>query len=343
MQYLQPLFFSFFTGMLFVALAVKFFPKLMLMDRPQKYGLTRNPIPYYGGLAIFLAFLVAVLIFVPFTKQLMGFLIGIELIVLLGFLDDMFGISPFIRLFVQFVACCILVYSGIGIYSINIPFFGVLNLSGIVWNGILVLSAIFTILWVMVVLNVMNFVDGIGGLSSGVGFIAGLAIFILSIHPGVHADPNSQVTVATLAIIVSMVSLAFLIFDFPKPKILMGDTGSTFLGFTLAVLAIFSGGKVATAFLVLGIPILDMIWVVLRRIITGQKFWKGDLKHLHHRLLEAGFSERKVVLLYLGLTVILGTLAVTFVTSQQKLFMLIALVILMGILAGSLALLPKRK
>lgn len=342
-QYLQPLFFSFFTGMLFTALAVKFFPRLKLLDKPLNYGIFRKPIPYCGGLAIFLAFLIAVFIFIPLTKALIGLLIGAFIIIIIGFLDDMFRIHPFIRLFFQFVACLILVFSGIGIFSINIPFWGTLNLSGIAWNGILILSAVFTIIWVMVITNVMNFLDGVSGLTSGISFIAGLTLFILSIHPGIHADLQSQIPVATLALIIAMVSLAFFIFDFPKPKILMGDTGSTFLGFVLAVLAIFSGGKVATAFLVLGIPILDMIWVVLRRLITGQKIWKGDLKHLHHRLIDIGFSERKVVLLYLAITAVLGLIAVLLVSGQQKFFMMIALGILMMLLAGALVLIPKRK
>ena len=117
-----------------------------------------------------------------------------------------------------------------------------------------------------------------------------------------HENPASQTDLATVSIILSMVCLAFLLFDFPKPRILMGDTGSTFLGFLLATLAIYSGGKVATAFLVLGLPILDTIWAVLRRVYSGKKFWQGDLKHLHHRLLDLGASERLVVLFYLFVT-----------------------------------------
>jgi UDP-N-acetylmuramyl pentapeptide phosphotransferase/UDP-N-acetylglucosamine-1-phosphate transferase len=208
----------------------------------------------------------------------------------------------------------------------------------------MIISALFTIFWVMAILNTMNFVDGISGLTSGVSFIAGLTLFVLSVHPAVHADPGSQVGVATIALIIAMISLAYAIFDFPKPRILMGDTGSTFLGFMIACLAIFSGGKVATVFLVLGIPILDMIWVVLRRTFVEKKaFWKGDLKHLHHRFLDFGFSERRVVVLYLIITAIFGISAVSFVSSQQKFFVLIGLVVLMSVLAGMLVLSPRKK
>jgi len=331
-----------FTVVLCV-LALKVFPKLGLIDRPQKYGLKRSPIPYYGGIVIYIAFVVMTLVFVPLDKAVLALLFGATMIFVVGTLDDFFGLSPFIRLFVQFTAGVVLVFGGIGILSINLPFIGTLILSEPIFNGVMILSVLFTIFWVMAVLNTMNFVDGIGGLSSGVSFVAGLTVFILSIHPGIHENPESQIGVATIALIIAMISLAFLLFDFPKPKILMGDSGSTLLGFIIATLAIFSGGKVATAFLVLGIPILDMIWVVVRRTLQGRKFWQGDLFHLHHRLLGINLSERTVVSLYLFITALFGVFAVTFVTSEQKLFILIALVILMLFLAASLVFLPRKK
>ena len=324
-------------------LALKIFPKLGLVDRPRKYGLKRFPIPYYGGIVIYIAFIVMTLVFVPLDRSVLALLGGATMIFVIGFLDDLFGLSPFIRLFVQFIAGVVLVFGGIGILSINLPFVGTLILSEPIFNGVMVLSVLFTIFWVMAVLNTMNFVDGIGGLSSGVSFVAGLTIFILSIHPGIHENPESQLGVAMIALIIAMISLAFLFFDFPKPKILMGDSGSTLLGFIIATLAIFSGGKVATAFLVLGIPILDMIWVVVRRTLQGRKFWHGDLFHLHHRLLGINLSEKTVVSLYLFITALFGVFAVTFVTSEQKLFILIALVILMLFLAASLVFLPRKK
>ncbi len=343
LQFYQPAVFAFVTALVFVWLSLRFFPKAGLIDRPHRYGICRDPIPYYGGLAIYTAFMISVLIFVPLSGQVVGLLIGGTLIMLLGFFDDLFGLSPWLRLGVQFVAAVILVLYGIGILSINLPFFGSLTFDKILWNGIYLFSAAFTVLWVMTILNTMNFVDGVSGLVSGVSFVAGLTIFLLSIHPDLHENPASQLPVATIALIVAMISLVFLIFDFPVARILMGDTGSTFLGFMIATLAIFSGGKVATAFLVLGIPILDMIWVILRRIFCKQKFWQGDRKHLHHRLLDLGFSERRVVLIYLFVTAVFGIGAVILVSSQQKFFMIIALSVLMLLLATALVVIPNRK
>ena len=342
LQYYKPAVFALLVTLILIFWALKVFPKLGLMDRPHRYGLDRKPIPYYGGLVIFSAFLISVLIFVPLTMQLKGLILGSILVVFLGFMDDLLGLSPWVRLGVQFLAALILVFSGIGILSINLPFLGMVDFSGPMIVGIHVLSAFFTIFWVMTILNTMNFVDGVSGLSSGVTFIASLTMFFLSINPSVHENPQSQIPVAMIAIILAMVSLAFLLFDFPKPRILMGDTGSTFFGFVIATLAIFSGGKVATAFLVLGIPILDMVWVIFRRIFSGKKFWKGDRKHLHHRLLDFGLTERKVVSMYLVITAAFGFGAVSLVSSQQKFFMIIALGVLMVLLAMALIFLPKK-
>ncbi|MFA6917223.1 MAG: MraY family glycosyltransferase [Candidatus Gracilibacteria bacterium] len=342
-KYSDRALFAFCLSFLFVLLALMIFPKLKLMDRPSKYGIKRKPIPYYGGLVMFLAFAISVMKFVDMSDQVMGLMAGAGIIVLTGFLDDYFDLNPFVRLFAQFAAAILLVHFGIVIFSVNIPFIGVISFSHPVVYGMAVLSAAFTVVWVMTIVNVMNFLDGVSGLNSGVTFIAGLTLFLLSIHPGVHNDPASQVNVATIALIISMVSLGFLIFDFPPAKILMGDTGSTFLGYILATLAIFAGGKVATAFLVLGIPILDMIWVVLRRIFSGQPFWKGDLKHLHHRLLDLGMKPWGVVVIYLIVSAIFGFTAVMLVSGQQKFFMIIALVILMLLLSFALVFLPNKK
>lgn len=332
-QYWQPALFTLVGGVLFTWLAVRYFVQWGLKDRPHLYGLSRAPIAYYGGLAIFPIFALGVLLFAPLEPHIMALLLASSLVMLLGFFDDLLNLPPLLRIFVQIIAALIIVFAGIGIFSINIPFFGILDLDNVVWHGIPVFSAIFTVVWVLAILNTMNFVDGVSGLSSGVTFIGGLTIFFISVNPLLHENLASQSGVAIVSLILSMVALSFLIFDFPKPKILLGDSGSTFFGFLIAVLAIFSGGKVATAFLVLGIPILDMVWVILRRFFTGQKIWKGDRKHLHHRLLELGLSQRQVVLLYLVATAILGFTAAQTISSQQKLYLMIALVVIMGVLA----------
>ena len=168
---------SAFTGTLLLGIvALRVFPKVGLMDRPHLYGKTREPIPYFGGLVIYLVFLIAVLAFVPMTKSLIGLLVGASMVFGIGFLDDKFRLSPFLRLFVQALAGVVLVISGVGILSINLPFVGVLDFTSPVLFGVMVASSLFTIIWVMVILNTVNFVDGISGLTSGIGFIAGMTM-----------------------------------------------------------------------------------------------------------------------------------------------------------------------
>jgi len=342
---------SFLVGSLMTTLGIVFFPKMGLMDRPERYGLKRKPIPYYGGILIFATFLISIILTVPITANVIGLLIGSFIIVLVGFLDDKYSLSPVLRLGMQVLAAMCLIVFGIGILSITNPLGGVIDLN--LWQIDLsfigigtvvpIVGALFTIVWIVLITNTMNFLDGVPGLTSGISFIAALTIFFLSIRPDIHQDVHSQVTVAAIALIVAFAAFAFLIFDFPKPKILMGDSGSTFFGFVLATLAIFSGGKVATAFLVLGIPILDASWTVIRRLMKGKKPWEGDLEHLHHKLLDLGVSARGVLLILYTLSVVFGVLAVVCTSSKQKLFIMIGLGILMGLLLLALLFTSKRR
>ncbi len=350
-EYLLPALFAFLATIALVQLALEFFPKLGLMDRPQKYGLKRSPIPYYGGLVIVTVFFLSVLFFVPIDAHVLALLFGAILIASVSFADDMFSLSPYFRLIIQIVAALILVFAGVGISSISNPFGApiildaqkfMLNFGSGMSVSISLLVALFTIVWVVGVVNTMNFLDGLNGLPSGVSAIAALTLFFLSIRPGIHYDAALQVPVALLSIILFATSAAFAIYDFYPAKILMGDTGSMFLGFILATLAIFSGGKVTTAFLVLGFPILDAVWVIVRRIVQGGSPFKGDLKHLHHRLIYMGLSPRKAVLLMYAISALFGLTAI-FLDTTGKLFALGLLVLAMVVLGAYAVYLGKDK
>jgi UDP-GlcNAc:undecaprenyl-phosphate GlcNAc-1-phosphate transferase len=338
--YFIPALFSFLLTLTGTFLAVKFFPKLGLMDRPWKYGLKREPIPYYGGLIIFFTFFISILFFVPLDSHLLALLFGAILIVSISFADDLFGLSPHVRLLVQIFAALVLVAAGVGIHSISNPFGSpilldqfqfLLQFQGAIYP-IFLLSALFTVVWIVAVTNTMNFLDGLNGLPSGVSAIAALTLFFLTIRPDIHFDVSSQTPVAMMSIILFASCLAFWLFDFYPAKILMGDTGSMFLGFMIATLAIFSGGKIATAFLVLGLPLLDALWVIVRRILNGNSPFKGDLKHLHHRLLEMGLSHRRALLLFYIICALFGGIAV-FLEGKQKVYAIIMLLVFMLILA----------
>jgi len=335
-RYVIPFLFSFVLTFVLTFLAVKFFPRFGLVDNPKKYGLKRDPIAYYGGVVMFIGFVISVLLFVPLSLSVSALFVALFLIVFVAFLDDMFGLNPWLRLFVQVVGALSLSFAGIGIESISNPFGDPFLLNSVVWSFsidhiyiISLFGALFTVFWILFITNSMNFLDGLNGLPSGVSVIAGLSLFLISVRPDLHFESYSQVSVATMSIILVGVVLAFWFFDFYPASILMGDSGSMFLGFLIASLAIFSGGKVATAFLVLGVPILDAFWVILRRILKGKSPMKGDFTHLHHRLLFLGFSERRILVLVYFFTALFGIVAVFF-DGIYKVLAILALFLIMA-------------
>jgi len=286
------------------------------MDRPHKYGLKRNPIPYPGGILLFIVFTALALIFFQPNLKLIGLLIGGALLVTVSFIDDRVELPPWLRLFTQIMVAIIMVAVGIGIESITNPFGGYIALDqikltidwGAMTSTIMLFSAIFTVIWIVLIVNTMNWLDGIPGLVSGITVLASMTLFFLSI-----SDLVNQPEIATMAIIVGMMALAFWMFDFYPPKILLGDSGSMFFGLLIAVMAIFSGGKIATAFLILGFAILDALFVIVHRIYNKKAPWKGGewdkyrkAVHLHHRLLQSGFSERQVLIVIYFLSAVFG-------------------------------------
>ncbi len=240
-HYIVPMVAAFGLTLAFTLLALRLFPKLGLMDRPWKYGLNRKPIPYYGGIILYIVFVICVLLFMKIDITVLGLLLGATLIAAVSFLDDMFGLSPWLRLGVQVIAALILVFSGIGITSISNPVGDPIILDAFKIQitldhvyTIAVFSALFTILWVVAIVNTMNWLDGLNGLPSGVTAIAALTLFFLSIRADLHYDVLSQQPVAMMSIILFACAFAFWFFDFFPAKILMGDTGSMFIGYILA-------------------------------------------------------------------------------------------------------------
>ncbi len=334
MSTIIPTITAFALTLILTKLALKFFPKWGLLDKPEKYGLTRKPIPYFGGVILYLVFATVLLIFLPIDKHLIGFLVAGAVLVAVSFWDDKKGLSPIFRLFMQFVVAIVLIFSGIGIEVITNPFGGefVLNIwqlpfeiNGMIYH-LIVLADLFTIIWVMGMINTMNWLDGISGLTSGIATIGGMTLGFLSLSPIVN-----QPEIAVISFVFAAICFAFWLFDFYPPKILMGDSGSMFLGFVLAVIGIFSGGKVATAFLVMGFPILDAAWVILRRIREGKSPFKGDLKHFHHRLLEVGLTERKALVFIYFICAVFGISAL-FLTTKGKFAAIVLMFVLMVVI-----------
>ena len=305
----------------------------------------KAPMPYLGGLAIFASFTAVTLLFLPMSRPLAALLLGGTLLAVVGAVDDVRGLGAWTRLGWQFVAALIVLAGGIGIVSITNPLGGSFNLEagrtlihiGSLQFHITPIANIFSIIWLVGMVNVINFLDGLDGLASGVSAIAALALFVLAISTAVN-----QPLVALLAIILAGSALGFLPFNFYPAKIFMGDSGAYFLGLTLALLAIYSGGKLATIGLVLGFTIIDAIWATIRRLRRGQHPFSSDREHLHHLLLQAGLSQRKAVLLLYLLAIILAVVALDS-HSFAKLIALIILLAVMVVLVASLVRIGRRK
>lgn len=269
------------------------------MVTPRERDIHTKPIPRLGGVAVSLAFLLVALAlylasplsltFVSeriagLDRNLFGIVAGVVILLIAGIWDDIWGLKPLPKLAFHFLAGLVLAWSLVLVPHITNPFGGKIELG--------ILAYPFVVLWVVFMINVMNFLDGLDGLASGISLIASVVLFLLAIKPEVN-----QISMSILALILSGALLGFLPFNFYPAKIFLGDSGSQVLGFLLAVFSIISGGKIATAFLVLGVPILDVIWVISRRILTKRPVYQADRFHLHHRLLQAGLNQKQAVLL----------------------------------------------
>jgi UDP-GlcNAc:undecaprenyl-phosphate/decaprenyl-phosphate GlcNAc-1-phosphate transferase len=300
------------------------------LSQPRERDIHTKAIPRLGGVAISLSFLftcIGVLVafpdalwFVPNTflgidKNLFGILAGVLLLLIVGIIDDIGGLHPFVKLAFHFIAGAILAYSSVLITHVTNPFGGQIDLG--IW------SFLFVVIWVVGMINVINFLDGLDGLASGVSLIATIILYLLALKPDVY-----QPSMAVLAIILAGSLIGFLPFNFYPAKIFMGDSGSQVLGFMLAAFAIISGGKLATAFLVLGVPILDVLWVIFRRLMNKQSIYKADRYHLHHRLLKAGLGQREAVILLYAISAGFGIIAL----QTQSMGKLIAALLLIGIM-----------
>lgn len=311
----------------------------------------KNPLPRIGGVAIFSTFLIASVVFFLFVhpnltfgagtwfgfeKHLVGIWIASLIVVFSMLLDDVYSLKAWHKLLLQVLAVVAIVASGIGIDRLSNPFGNAIDLNsvyipivtihGIVYHFSL-WSDLLTLVWLVGMMNIMNFVDGVDGLAGGIASISAFIVFFLCINPTVN-----QSATALLSIILAGSTLGFLVWNFPPAKIFMGDSGSMFLGLILGVLALISGGKLATAFLVLGFPIIDGILVAGGRLARGENpFTTPDKTHLHHRFLLAGFTPRQSIIALYVISALFGLLALRFKTIDKMIsaFVLIVLLILL--------------
>jgi UDP-GlcNAc:undecaprenyl-phosphate GlcNAc-1-phosphate transferase len=301
----------FFMSVFFSYLVLRIFPRFGFIDNPKKYNQNRQPIPLPGGLAPVLSFLFSLLLFFPKEEKYLALFFAISLIAFVSFIDDRKGLPISFRLFIHVSAAGILLSSGVYIQYIGNPFgetFDLMSLS-------FFFPILFTIFWLVGFSNVMNWLDGVPGLSAGSAMFAGIFLAVLSLTPTV-----SQPEIAHLAFVFSASVAGFFFFNVSPPKMLLGDTGAMVFGFILASISIFSGGKMATVFIVLALPLLDFMYVIFRRILSGRSPFCGrDNLHLHDRLALVGFSERLILIFFLFPSLFLGWLSLQFGTLGKML------------------------
>lgn len=313
----------------FVARAAGY--RVGLVDKPRPGEVQARAFPRTGGYAIFAAFLLAVLLgslLIPRSEteqwRLAGVLLGAAAVLPLAILDDRRRLSPMPQLVGQILIACIPIAFGVVVNSIATPFWGMVPLPA--W-----LIIPFTILWIVGMINTVNLVDVMDGLASGVVAIAALVLFARSVFE------FGQFDIAILPLAVAGACLGFLPHNFHPARIIMGSSGALLLGYALAVMAIMGGAKMATALLVLGVPIADTAWVIIRRLASGRSPMRGgDHRHLPQRLHAAGLSQPQIVMVFYGLCALFGLAAMS-LSSTQKVYAFAALAVVMGGLFYALA------
>ena len=327
--------FSFLSTILLVPLIKKIGVKYSLFDYPDKRKLKKNkPLVRIGGLAIFIGFIIGLSI-IYFSGNLpnvrfdgislfgTSFLLTSSAVFLLGITDDLLQLSPKFRLIFQFSIAVFSWFQGLRINNIDFSLISN-NLSSVVLPSYL--SLLITVLWIVAIINAINWMDGLDGLASGIVIIACTSYFLIEYN---------TYAISILFIISSLLgtAAAFLFFNYNPAKILMGDGGSYFFGYNLAIISFLSSSDINTSLkfhvplLVMFVPILDMVYVVSRRIITGRGPFKADRTHIHHRLIDSGLNERQTVRIILSISLLISTTLLVIEEILSPIYLYYALII----------------
>ena len=302
---------AFIVSFLTTPLAIKIAPKIGAMDIPKdNRRMHSKPMPRFGGMAIYLGTMCSILYFLRGNDHLPAILIGGTLIYGLGVADDIVdgGLNAKLKFACQTVVAVLMYYMGLRIEFITNYFGG-----GGHWQFGTALCFIVTILWIVGITNTLNLIDGLDGLASGVAAIAALSIAYVAY---IHGDRYGMMVVCLGMMALAGGSLGFLPYNFYPAKLFMGDSGSLFLGFMIAIFSVISPLKRSTLLavivpvLVLGIPIFDTALAIIRRLISGRPIMAPDKEHLHHHLMRLGYGQRRAVLMIYGISIIMGMAAI---------------------------------
>jgi UDP-GlcNAc:undecaprenyl-phosphate GlcNAc-1-phosphate transferase len=306
-------------SLILVPFVAKLAIKIGAVDKPNERKVHTKIMPRMGGLAIYLSFFAVLFLSHEMTMQHIGLLTGGTVLVLVGIIDDKTDMPAKIKLLGQIFAACIVVAAGVRVeFMTNFILGGVFPLY--------IFSVPFTVLWIVAITNAVNLIDGLDGLAAGTSIIAAATMAISGYATG-------QTEMASMALILIGASLGFLKYNFHPAKIFMGDTGSMFLGYNLSVLAIMGFTKsftvlsLVTPILVLAIPILDTLFAIIRRKMNNKPIFKPDKNHLHHCLLNYGFSHRNTVLIIYAVSAVLALcgLIMTYLNPAQGMCLLVVI------------------
>jgi UDP-GlcNAc:undecaprenyl-phosphate GlcNAc-1-phosphate transferase len=337
---LLPFLVSFLATVILTPFSIKLMKRLGLLDDPKIHKhpgiIHKNPIPRGGGLPLFLGVFIAAIFFLPFNQTTTAIFFAAFLALVIGLIDDKLNsqakdVSPYLRFCINILTAIIVVGSGVSIHFITNPFGpGVIHLDTINLVPFLpitiLLSDFVSVIWLIWVMNMLNWSKGVDGQMPGIVAISAIVIGILSLQ--LNPTGTGGFIDAQLSFIIGGAALGFLLFNFHPAKIFPGY-GATFLYLLLGIASILTSAKLATAILVMGVPMVDFVFIIIRRILNRQSPFKGDKKHLHHILLAFGWSQRKIALFYWIISAILGIISLT-LTSKSKIFTLLMVLVLTG-------------
>ena len=291
-----------------------------------------HAIPRMGGLAIFLGFVISLLVFYGsrMTAELWGVLLGALVLIILGIFDDKYALNPWIKLVIQFFAALIPTLFGVQFDRIMNIFGGPNVYIDFGWFAYPI-----TVVWIMGLINAVNWIDGLDGLAAGISCISALSMFLVSLIIG---DP----LVAGVLLVLAGSCMGFLPYNMNPAKIFMGDTGSMFLGYMLAVMSILGMFKFyaivsfAVPFLVVGLPLFDSVFTIIRRLFNGKSPFYADRGHIHHRLIDLGLNTKQAVMILYLVSGALGITAVVLTSSGEFRAMLFVVILILAVIAAAL-------
>lgn len=338
LMFIAALFFS----LLITPLVKKFAVRIGALDIPKdSRRVHKTPIPLLGGLAIYGAFVLTIILFVPLanSREMIGLLLGGTFITAVGMIDDIKPMKAKKKLVLQIIAAIIVVSFGLKIEIVTNPFDRVSGMSDIGW-----LSIPATVFWIVGVTNAFNLIDGLDGLAAGVAGISCITLFIVSML-------NGRMDAALLTATLAGSAIGFIPYNFHPAKIFMGDTGSQLLGFMLACISILGSIKSAAAIVItvpilaLGLPIYDTFMAILRRYKNKKPVMEADRGHLHHKLLDMGLSQKQAVLVMYAISALLGVTAIfaTELSTIQSFIVLIVVLCIVVILSREIGMITKKE